>query len=111
MEASSPYTYPMQYIGEAASGSLPGPAWSFIRQNKWYTMMMRGWQPVGVKDAQFSNIGRWVKDVAEGEWHPYGIMRLPLPATSFNVNAGFLEHFGNGGRSVRSMHRRLGYCR
>ena len=45
------------------------------------------------------------------KWHLYGIMRLPVSATSFTGNAGFLEDFGNGGRSVRSMHRRLGYCR
>ena len=109
--ASSEYAYPRQYIGEGASGSLGGPVWPFIRQNRWYTMMMRVWEPVGVDNPQYSFIGRWVKDVESGQWHLYGIMRLPVPATSFNGNAGFLEDFGNGGRSVRSMHRRLGYCR
>jgi hypothetical protein len=109
--ASSEYTYPRQYIGEGASGSLGGPVWPFIRQNRWYTMMMRVWEPAGVEHPQCSYIGRWVKDVEGKQWHLYGIMRLPVPATSFNGNAGFLEDFGNGGRSVRSLHRRLGYCR
>lgn len=109
--ASSEYTYPRQYIGEGASGSLGGPVWPFIRQGRWYTMMMRVWEPAGAADPQYAYIGRWVKDVAGQQWHAYGIMRLPVPATSFNGNAGFLEDFGNAGRSVRSMHRRLGYCR
>ena len=109
--ATSSFTYPQQYIGEGASGSLGGPVWPFIVQNHWYTMMMRVWEPVGVANPQYSYIGRWVKDVNSREWHLYGIMRLPVPATSFNGNAGFLEDFGNGGRSVRSMHRRLGYFR
>ena len=109
--ASSEYTYPRQYIGEGASGSLGGPVWPFIRQNRWYTMLMRVWEPAGIEHAQYSYIGRWVKDVESEQWHLYGIMRLPVPATSFTGNAGFLEDFGNGGRSVRSMHRRLGYFR
>jgi hypothetical protein len=109
--ASSEFTYPRQYIGEGASGSLGGPVWPFIRQNCWYTMMMRVWEPAGVSNPSHSYIGRWVKDVTNNRWHLYGIMRLPVPATSFTGNAGFLEDFGNGGRSVRSMHRRLGYCR
>lgn len=109
--ASSEFTYPRQYIGEGASGSLGGPVWPFIKQDRWYTMMMRVWEPVGVENPQYSYIGRWVKDVENKQWHLYGIMMLPVPATSFTGNAGFLEDFGNGGRSVRSMHRRLGYCR
>jgi hypothetical protein len=109
--ASSEYTYPRQYIGEGASGSLGGSVWPFIRQDRWYTMMMRVWEPVGVENPQYAYIGRWVKDVGDQQWHLYGIMRLPVPATSFTGNAGFLEDFGNGGRSVRSMYRRLGYAR
>jgi hypothetical protein len=108
---SSEYTYPRQYVGEGASGALGGPVWPFIKQDRWYTMMMRVWEPVGIEKPQYSYIGRWVKDVEGGQWHLYGIMRLPVPATSFNGNAGFLEDFGNAGRSVRSLHRRLGYCR
>lgn len=109
--ASSEFTYPRQYIGEGASGSLGGPVWPFIRQDSWYTMMLRVWEPVGVKDPQYSYIGRWVKDVESRQWYLYGIVRLPVPATSFDGNAGFCEDFSNGGRSVRSLHRRLGYCR
>lgn len=109
--ATSPYCYPHQYIGEGASGSLGGPSWPFISQNHWYRMMMRVWSPVGVKDPQYSYMGRWVKDVDRDEWHLYGVMRLPIPVKSFTGNAGFLEDYGNAGRSVRSMHRRLGYCR
>ena len=89
--ASSEYTYPRQYIGEGASGSLGGPVWPFIRQNRWYTMMMRVWEPAGVENPQYSYIGRWVKDVEGSRWHLYGIMRLPVPATSFTGNAGFLR--------------------
>ena len=48
--ASSEFTYPRQYIGEGASGSLGGPVWPFIRQNRWYTMMMRVWEPAGVEE-------------------------------------------------------------
>ena len=109
--STSPYCYPHQYIGEGASGSLGGPAWPFISQNHWYRMMMRVWSPIGVKNPQYSYMGRWVKDVDSNAWHLYGIMRLPIPVTSFTGNAGFLEDYGNAGRSVRSMHRRLGYCR
>ena len=109
--ASSEFAYPRQYIGEGASGSLGGPVWPFIKQDRWYRMMMRVWEPAGVENPQFSYMGRWVKDVAVQEWHLYGIVRLPVPASSFKANAGFLEDFGNGGRSVRSMHRRLGCCR
>ena len=111
VEASSEFTYPRQYIGEGASGALAGPVWPFIRQNRWFTMMMRVWQPLGVENPQHSYIGRWVKDVEAGQWHLYGIMKLPVQATAFNGNAGFLEDYHNKGRSVRSMHRRLGYAR
>lgn len=109
--ANSEYTYPSQYIGEGASGSLGGPVWPFVRNHTWYRMMVRLWQPAGVKDSQIAYMGRWIKDTLTGKWHLYGIAKLPIPAKSFTGNAGFLEDFGNGGRSVRSMYRRLGYCR
>ena len=80
--ASSEFAYPRQYIGEGASGSLGGPAWPFIRQDRWYRMMMRVWEPAGVENPQFSYMGRWVKDVAANEWHLYGIVRMPVRATS-----------------------------
>ena len=110
MVASSRYTFAYQYIGEGASGALFG-TWPVIRQNRWYTMMMRIWTPVGEKDPKISYIGRWVKDVEADRWYLYGIMRLPIAARAFNGNAGFLEDFGNVCRSARSIHRRLGYYR
>ena len=58
--ASSEFTYPMQYIGEGASGSLGGQVWPFVRQNQWFTVMMRVWQPAGVANPQEAFVGRWV---------------------------------------------------
>jgi hypothetical protein len=107
--ASSEYTYPQQYIVEGASGSLGAHSWPFMTNGTWYTMMMRVWEPVGEPQAQHSFIGRWIKDNARGQWHLYGIMRLPVPAKSFSSNNGFLEDIGNSGRSVRSLYRRHGY--
>ena len=85
--------------------------WPIVRQQQWFTVMMRVWQPLGAANPQEAFVGRWVKDVASNRWHLYGIMRLPVATNSFTGNAGFLEDFGHGGRSVRSLHRRLGYCR
>lgn len=109
--ASSEYTYPRQYVNEGASGSLGASSWPFMRNGEWYTMMMRVWEPVGVTNAPYCYVGRWIKDVRTGQWYLYGIVRLPAPGTSFQGNNGFLEDVGNGGRSVRSLYRRLGYCR
>lgn len=109
--ASSEYTYPRQYVNEGASGALGADAWPFMRNGQWYTMMLRVWEPVDVPNPQYSYVGRWIKDIKAGQWHLYGIVRLPVPATSFNGNNGFLEDVGNSGRSVRSLYRRLGYCR
>lgn len=108
--AASRYTFAYQYIGEGASGALFG-VWPVIRQNRWYTMMMRIWTPLGDEEPNVSYIGRWVKDVEADRWCLYGVMRLPIAATAFNGNAGFLEDFGNECRSARSIHRRLGYYR
>jgi len=108
--AASQHTFAYQYIGEGASGALFG-TWPVIEQNRWYTMMMRIWTPFGEKEPKVSYIGRWVKDVEADRWYLYGVMRLPIAATAFNGNAGFLEDFGNVCRSARSIHRRLGYYR
>lgn len=108
---SSRYTYPRQYVGEGASGSLGGPCWPFVARSRWYTVLLRLWQPLGDSEPSASYLGRWVKDVESDEWHLYGVVRLPVRATCFTGNAGFLEDFGNGGRSVCSVHRRLGYFR
>ena len=50
--ASSEFTCPMQCIGEGASGSLDGQVWPFVRQNQWFTVMMRVWQQAGVANPQ-----------------------------------------------------------
>lgn len=110
VEAASQHTYAYQYIGEGASGALFG-TWPVIKRNRWYTMMMRVWRPLGDNENKISYMGRWVKDVQEGRWYLYGIMRLPVAAEAFAGNAGFLEDFGNECRSARSIHRRLGYYR
>ena len=110
VEAASQHTYAYQYIGEGASGALFG-TWPVIKRNRWYTMMMRVWRPIGDNENKISYMGRWVKDVQEGRWYLYGIMRLPVAAEAFTGNAGFLEDFGNECRSARSIHRRLGYYR
>ena len=110
VEAASQHTYAYQYIGEGASGALFG-TWPVIKRNRWYTMMMRVWRPLGNNEKNISYMGRWVKDVDEGRWYLYGIMRLPVAAEAFTGNAGFLEDFGNECRSARSIHRRLGYYR
>jgi len=109
--ASSEYTYPRQYVNEGASGALGSSGWPFMKNGEWYTMMMRVWEPVVVTNAQYSYVGRWIKDISAGQWHLYGIMRLPVPGKSFQGNNGFMEDVGNGGRSVRSLYRRLGYYR
>ncbi|MDG1364160.1 MAG: PA14 domain-containing protein [Akkermansiaceae bacterium] len=110
VEAASEHTFAYQYIGEGASGALFG-TWPVIKRNRWYTMLMRIWQPIGEEQADISYMGRWVKDVESGYWHLYGIMRLPIAAKAFTGNAGFLEDFGNECRSARAIHRRLGYYR
>ena len=110
VEAASQYTYAYQYIGEGASGALFG-TWPVIKRNRWYTMMMRVWRPLGKEQGNISYVGRWVKDVEADRWYLYGIMRLPIAAEAFTGNAGFLEDFGNECRSARSIHRRLGYYR
>ena len=109
--ASSEYTYPRQYVNEGASGALGSSCWPFMKNGEWYTMMMRVWEPVDVRNPQYAYVGRWIKDIRAGQWHLYGIMRLPVPGSSFQGNNGFLEDVGNVGRSVRSLYRRLGYYR
>lgn len=107
---ASEHTFAYQYIGEGASGALFG-TWPVIRQNRWYTMLKRIWSPAGQTDPKTAYVGRWVRDVEADRWYLYGVMRLPIPATGFTGNAGFLEDFGHSGRSARSIHRRFGYYR
>jgi len=109
--ATSRYNYLYQYVGEGASAAFYGSAWP-IERNKWYTMLIRMWKPVGPDAENYRYIGRWTKDVEAGHWYLFGIAKIPTTSDAgFVGNAGFLEDFGNGCRSIRSIHRRLGYCR
>ena len=109
--ATSRYNYLYQYVGEGASGAFYGGGWPIVR-NKWYTMLIRVWKPVGPEAKKYRYIGRWTKDVEADHWYLFGVAKLPTGGTPrFNGNSGFLEDFGNGCRSVRSIHRRRGYCR
>jgi len=96
------------YGGEGLSGTLGGEPWPFIKSGRWYTMLARVWQPAG--DAAHAYVGRWIKDHADGRWHLIAIARLPIPATSFTGNSGFIEPL-SGEMPVRSLHRRFGYFR
>ena len=96
------------YGGEGSSGTTGAEVWPFIQRQQWYTMLGRVWQPVGGGDHAF--VARWIKDHASGEWHLIGVARLPIAATSFTGNSGFLEPLTSE-KAVRSLHRRLGYFR
>ena len=109
--ACSQYNYPAQYIGEGASGAIGGPAFPYMKAGNWYTMMMRVWLPLGVENPDYSYMGRWTKDVKNDRWHLYGVVRMPVAGTTLNGGGGFLEDAGGAGRSLRALHRRLGYGR
>ena len=94
------------YGGEGSSGTVGGTPWPFIQQKRWYTMLGRVWKV----DDTHGYVARWVKDHADGKWHHIGTARLPIPATSFTGNAGFIEPLSNE-KAVRSLHRRFGYFR
>jgi hypothetical protein len=96
------------YGGEGSSGTTGAEVWSFVQRQRWYTMVARVWQPVGGGAHAF--VGRWIKDSATGHWHLIGVARLPIPATSFTGNSGFLEPLTSE-KAVRSLHRRFGYFR
>ena len=98
------------YGGEGCSGTLGAEAWPFVTNKQWYTMLGRVWLPVGEKDAAYAHVGRWIKDQAAGRWHLIGIARLPIPASSFTGNSGFIETLSDA-KVVRPLHRRFGYCR
>ena len=96
------------YGGEGSSGTTGAEVWPFVQRQRWYTMLGRVWQPGGGGGHAF--VGRWIKDHASGQWHLIGVARLPIPATSFTGNSGFLEPLTSE-KAVRSLHRRLGYFR
>jgi hypothetical protein len=84
--------------------------WPFVKNQRWYTMLGRVWRPAGDTNASHAFVGRWIKDQAAGRWHLIGVARLPIPATSFTGNSGFIEPLSNE-KAVRSLHRRFGYYR
>ncbi len=109
--ATSRYNYLYQYVGEGASAAFYGSGWPIV-QNKWYTMVIRVWKPVGADGDNYYYIGRWTRDVEANHWYLFGVAKIPTRTKArFNGNSGFLEDFGNGCRSIRSIHRRRGYCR
>jgi len=95
------------YGGEGSSGTTGAHVWPFVKRNEWYTMVARVWRPTPESNAL---VGRWIKDQATGQWHMVGIAQLPIPATSFTGNSGFLEPLTSE-KAVRSLHRRFGYYR
>jgi len=109
--ACSQYNYPAQYVGEGASGAIGGPAFSYMKAGRWYTMLLRVWSPLGVENPDYSYMGRWTKDVENNRWHLYGVVRMPVAGTTLNGGGGFLEDCAGAGRSLRALHRRLGYGR
>ncbi len=98
------------YGGEGSSGTVGSEVWPFVKCKRWYTMLSRVWQPVGNADGKTAYIGRWIKDHADGHWHLIGIARLPIAATSFSGNSGFIESL-SGEKVVRPLDRRFGYFR
>ena len=98
------------YGGEGSSGTMGAEVWPFVQCRRWYTMLGRVWQPLGETNASHAYVGRWIKDPAEGCWHLIGMARLPIPATSFAGNSGFIEPLASE-KAVRSLHRRFGYFR
>ena len=96
------------YGGEGSSGTTGAEVWPFVQRGRWYTMLARVWQPAG--GGGYALVGRWIKDHADGKWHLIGVARLPIAATSFAGNSGFLEPLASE-KAVRSLHRRFGYFR
>jgi hypothetical protein len=95
------------YGGEGSSGTTGAHVWPFVQRNHWYTMVSRVWKPTSESN---SIVGRWIKDHHNNQWHLIGIAQLPIPATSFTGNSGFLEPLTSE-KAVRSIHRRFGYFR
>ena len=98
------------YGGEGSSGTTGAEVWPFVQCRRWYTMLGRVWRPVEEAAGAPAYVGRWIKDHTDGHWHLIGIARLPIPATSFTGNSGFIEPLTSE-KAVRSLHRRFGYFR
>ena len=98
------------YGGEGSSGTVGSEVWPFVQAERWYTLLARVWRPLDASDTAPAYVGRWIKDPAAQRWHFIGMARLPIPATSFTGNSGFLEPLTSE-KAVRSIHRRFGYFR
>lgn len=104
----APYLYiKNNYGGEGSSGTVGGVVWPFIERDHWYTMVARVWQ---TDEPDVAYVGRWIKDHRTQHWHLIGIANLPISASSFTGNSGFLEPLTSE-KAVRSIHRRFGYYR
>ena len=97
--------------GFGAEGSKGGAngAPSFQRPNAWYRMVMRTFPPTR-GTAEKTNVGWWVKDVAQNKWHTHSVLRIPKAVTGFQANSGFVEALAPAS-TPRAFERRLGYCR
>lgn len=106
----SPFTFPAQYIGEGASGAAEGRGWDFIKPRRWYTQLVRTWQPLPEEGKEIDHcfMGRWIKDVENNRWHLYGVARIPTAGTHFGGTSGFMESVGGW---LGAIERRFGYCR
>lgn len=98
------------YGGEGSSGTMGSVVWPFVKCREWYTMLARVWQTKTPADGANAYVGRWIHDLATHRWHLIGVARLPMAATSFTGNSGFIETLSNE-KVVRPLHRRLGYYR
>jgi PA14 domain len=96
------------YGGEGLSGTLGAEPWNFVHSQQWYRMLGRVWP---ARDGSHTSIvARWIKDLSTNRWHLIAAARLPIEATSFVGNSGFIEPLTSE-KAVRSLHRRLGYAR
>ena len=64
-----------------------------------------------MENPQYSFIGRWVKDVESKQMASLRHYAAARAGKVVHRQCWLSRRFGNGGRSVRSIHRRLGYCR
>ena len=97
--------------GFGAEGSKGGAngAPSFQRPNAWYRMVMRTFPPTEGATKK-TNVGWWIKDVAQNKWHTHSVLRIPKAVTGFQANSGFVEALAPES-TPRAFERRLGYCR
>lgn len=106
---TDPEVYAQQYIGEGASGNAGGRNVSWLKPKQWYTSCIKTWGADGNNKECFT--GWWIKDKAANTWHHLATFKVPVAATGFTGNGGFLEDFGNAGRKQRELWRGQGFYR